>query len=95
MAESAIPRLTVRLGNLVVGEMELHGNSVRFELEPAYLAARPHPILGQVFEDRPERSRSTHHRLAPWFSNLLPEKGGPLREIIAEQLVSRAFNSMN
>jgi len=81
----ATARLVVRLYDVVAGEIELHGNSVRFTPDPAYLALRPRPILGQIFEDDPERVRPSHHRLAPWFSNLLPEKGGPLRDIMARQ----------
>jgi hypothetical protein len=71
--------LRVKLRDLVVGELELHGNSVRFHADPSYVAADPRPILGQIFEEDPERIRPSHHRLAPWFSNLLPEKGGPTR----------------
>jgi serine/threonine-protein kinase HipA len=86
MTESPISRLRVKLRDLVVGEMELHGNSVRFTADPSYVAAEPRPVLGQIFEEDPERIRPSHHRLAPWFSNLLPEKDGPLREIVAQQL---------
>ena len=38
-------------------------------------------MLGLVFEDRPDRIHVATVRLAPWFSNLLPE--GRLRDWIA------------
>ncbi|BBH66976.1 kinase [Actinoplanes sp. OR16] len=79
-------RLAVRLHDLVIGEIELDGNTARFALDDSYLRMPGRPVLGQTFEDDPERVRSTHQRLIPWFSNLLPEKGGPLRDIVARQL---------
>lgn len=77
--------LIVRLHDLVVGKIELRGNTVLFTPDSHYARSYPRAILGQVFEDNPTRVRSTHNRLAPWFSNLLPEKGGPLRNIVARQ----------
>ncbi|MBB2941580.1 HipA-like protein [Actinoplanes lutulentus] len=78
--------LTVRLHDVVVGEIVLSGNTARLTLNGEYLRMPSRPVLGQTFEDDPERARNTHQRLTPWFSNLLPEKGGPLRDIIARQL---------
>jgi serine/threonine-protein kinase HipA len=86
MPDESAHHLVVKLGDLVTGEIELHGNTVRFTPNPAYAASRPRPVLGQIFEDEPDRVRSTHLRLPPWFSNLLPEKDGPLRGIVARQL---------
>ena len=41
------------------------------------------PVLGLVFEDRPEKVHVATVRVAPWFSNLLPE--GMLRDWIASE----------
>ncbi|MEU4561440.1 HipA domain-containing protein [Actinoplanes sp. NPDC023936] len=78
--------LVVRLHDRRVGEITLDGNTARFTPDSAYSRTTGRPVLGQTFEDDPERVRSTHQRLTPWFSNLLPEKGGPLRDIVARQL---------
>ncbi|MEU4161889.1 type II toxin-antitoxin system HipA family toxin [Actinoplanes sp. NPDC026670] len=79
-------RLDIRLHDIHVGEMLLRGNNIRFMPDGNFLQQIPRPVLGQTFEDDPARIRSTHQRLTPWFSNLLPEKAGPLREMVARQL---------
>ncbi|MEV6346712.1 type II toxin-antitoxin system HipA family toxin [Actinoplanes sp. NPDC051851] len=79
-------RLLVNLHDVTVGEMTLQKNAIQFTPDTHYLETQPRHVLGQTFEDDPTRTRSSRQRLTPWFSNLLPEKAGPLREIVARQL---------
>ncbi|MCG8425402.1 MAG: HipA domain-containing protein [Proteobacteria bacterium] len=82
MAEQA---LAIYLDEMLVGT--LHGDSNdrhEFRLDRAYRERYPRPILGQVFEDDPDRIHKSSIQLPPWFSNLLPE--GALREMVARQV---------
>lgn len=63
------------------GTIRRYGDRTRFSLDPDYREAADRPVLGLVFEDRPEKVHVATVRLAPWFSNLLPE--GRLRDWIA------------
>jgi serine/threonine-protein kinase HipA len=71
----------VWLGNRRAGTIRRYGDRTRFSLDPDYREAADRPVLGLVFEDRPDRVHVATVRLAPWFSNLLPE--GRLRDWIA------------
>ena len=63
------------------GTIRRYGDRTRFSLDPGYRSDPDRPVLGLVFEDRPDRIHVATVRLAPWFSNLLPE--GRLRDWIA------------
>jgi serine/threonine-protein kinase HipA len=76
--------LSVFLGAERVGEITVVRESVEFRLVEAYRSRYPPPVLGQVFEDDPERVHRSRVKLPPFFSNLLPE--GALRELLARQL---------
>jgi HipA-like protein len=77
--------LEICLGVLRVGKLlvDRHDRS-EFRLYPSYKEMSPRPVLGQVFEDDPDRNHKSLLQLPPFFSNLLPE--GPLRELIARQI---------
>lgn len=76
--------LSVFLGAERVGEITVVRDSVEFRLLEAYRYQFPRPILGQLFEDDPEKVHRSRIKLPPFFSNLLPE--GALRELLAKQL---------
>lgn len=76
--------LSVHRGAERVGEITIVGESVEFRLLDAYRARYPRPILGQVFEDDPDRVHRSRVKLPPFFSNLLPE--GALRDLLAKQI---------
>ena len=71
----------VWIGNRRAGTIRRHGDRTRFSLDADYRDDPDRPVLGLVFEDRPEKVHTATVRLAPWFSNLLPE--GRLRDWIA------------
>lgn len=72
----------VWIGDRRAGTIQRVGDRTRFSLDLDYREDAARPVLGLVFEDRPERVHVATVRVAPWFSNLLPE--GRLREWIAE-----------
>jgi len=65
------------------GTIRWYGDRTRFTLDPDYREAADRPVLGLIFEDRPDRAHVASVRVAPWFSNLLPE--GRLRDWIADE----------
>src|SRR5258708_20975017 len=78
-------RLGVHLGADRVGEISVSANEqIEFRLTDTYRDRHPRPVLGQVFEDDLERVHRSRVRLAPFFSNLLPE--GALRALLAKQI---------
>jgi serine/threonine-protein kinase HipA len=78
----------VLIGGRRAGTIRRFGDRTRFSLDPDYREAANRPVLGLVFEDRPDKVHVATVRVAPWFSNLLPE--GRLRDWIAgERGVSR------
>lgn len=74
-------RFGVWLGEARVGTLNQRGDYAWFNLDSAYVQDPRRHILGLVFEDNPQASHSSHMKLPPWFSNLLPE--GRLREWMA------------
>jgi len=76
----------VRLGDLPVGLLSGREGSdtTSFRLFDSYREMRRRPILGQVFEDEPDRIFRRTLKLPPFFSNLLPE--GPMREFLADRV---------
>ena len=81
-------RFGVWIGDRRAGAIQRVGDRTRFSLDLDYRDDPDRPVLGLLFEDRPERIHSASVRVAPWFSNLLPE--GMLRDwIAAERDVNR------
>jgi serine/threonine-protein kinase HipA len=80
--------LSVFLGSERIGELTVVDESVEFRLSAGYKSRYPRPVLGQVFEDDPERVHRSRVKLPPFFSNLLPE--GALRELLAKQIGVKA-----
>lgn len=76
-------RFSVWIGDRRAGTIHRIGDRTRFSLDSGYRDDPDRPVLGLVFEDRPERIHVATVRLAPWFSNLLPE--GRLRDWIADE----------
>lgn len=71
----------VWIGDRRAGTIQRVGDRTRFSLDLDYREDPDRPVLGLIFEDRPGRSHVATVRVAPWFSNLLPE--GRLRDWIA------------
>ncbi|MGH3282154.1 MAG: HipA N-terminal domain-containing protein, partial [Trebonia sp.] len=71
----------VWVGERRVGTIRRDGDRTRFTLDHEYRADLGHPVLGMIFENRPGCMHSGSVRMAPWFSNLLPE--GHLRDLVA------------
>ena len=80
--------LSVHLGNVAVGKLILlTGDRAFFAFEESYLNDANSPVLSQSFFTQagsliPE-TRTTHTKLPPFFSNLLPE--GHLRNYLAAE----------
>lgn len=72
---------SVWIGDRRAGTIHRVGDRTRFALDLGYREDPDRPVLGLVFEDRPEKVHVATVRLSPWFSNLLPE--GRLRDWIA------------
>lgn len=65
------------------GTIHRIGDRTRFSLDAEYREDPDRPVLGLVFEDRPDKVHVATVRVAPWFSNLLPESR--LRDFIARE----------
>jgi serine/threonine-protein kinase HipA len=75
--------LVVSVGGVRAGLLRRNNEGSIFELDEEYLALADRPVLGQIFEDSPDRPYRTRQGVPSWFANLLPE--GPLRRLIAER----------
>jgi serine/threonine-protein kinase HipA len=80
--------LEVSLNNTVVGKLVLAaGDRIIFTFDESYINETNRPILSQSFLSRTgdiiTDVKSTHTKLPPFFSNLLPE--GYMRKYLAEQ----------
>ena len=71
----------VWIGERRAGTIARFGDRTRFSLDLEYREDPDRPVLGLVFEERPDRVHVATVRVSPWFSNLLPE--GRLRDWIA------------
>ncbi|MCB9740946.1 MAG: type II toxin-antitoxin system HipA family toxin [Deltaproteobacteria bacterium] len=89
--------LEVRLGDVRVGTLiRQQRYHCSFQLDPDYLALAHRPILGQEFEDRnPHRARISEDSVPTWFSHLLPEQGGFLRDVVARQMGGEQLDDFN
>jgi serine/threonine-protein kinase HipA len=74
---------SVWIGDRRAGTIHRIGDRTRFSLDLDYRDDPDRPVLGLVFEDRPEKVHVATVRVAPWFSNLLPESR--LRDWIARE----------
>lgn len=81
--QPASDSFSVWIGGRRAGTIVRVGDRTRFSLDLSYREDRDRPVLGLVFEDQPDKVHVHTVRLAPWFSNLLPESR--LREWIARQ----------
>jgi serine/threonine-protein kinase HipA len=79
-------RLTVALGDTRIGVLVRTKEGSRFGLSDEYLRLPDRPILGQVFEDRPDDDHWVRQGVPPWFANLLPDPDGPLRKLLADRI---------
>ena len=79
-----ISTLLVRVAGIPAGVLEDFGAFTRFFLLDSYLAMAARPVLGQQFEDHPERVWRYQNRVPKWFANILPE--GELRKYLAGEL---------
>lgn len=78
--------LSVSLGDVAVGVLWGDAERTRFAFDPVYLDRAYRPVLGQHFEDRLHARVREYRGLHPWFANILPERGGVLRQRIARSL---------
>jgi serine/threonine-protein kinase HipA len=74
----------VRLGGRPVGLLEFQRGGSTFRYTDDLLDPR-HPVLGQVFEERPRARHRSSVGLPHWFANLLPEIGSGLRRYYMAQ----------
>src|SRR5512146_270708 len=82
-SQPAADSFSVWIGTRRAGMILRAGDRTRFSLDLDYREDPDRPVLGLVFEDRPEKIHVHTVRLAPWFSNLLPESR--LRDWIARE----------
>ena len=75
----------VRVSGVAAGILADHGGYTAFQLLDAYRDNPARPVLGQAFEDEPDRVWRHNNRAPAWFANLLPE--GELRDFLARQLL--------
>lgn len=80
-APVSIVAYRVSLAGVVVAHLFRREDHVWLEWQDGYWDDPGRPVLGLAFEDRPGQPVSSHLKLPPWFSNLLPE--GRLREWVA------------
>lgn len=78
-----LPALGVTLHGIPVGTIQPRGEGTAFGLSDEYLRTPNRPVLGQAFEDSPNREHRSAQGVPKWFANLLPE--GALRSLIAKQ----------
>ena len=83
MSQPDSDSFSVWIGDRRAGIINRIGDRTRFKLDLNYREDPDRPVLGLVFEDRPDKVHVATVRVAPWFSNLLPE--GMLRDWIASE----------
>lgn len=74
----------VRLGGRPVGVLEFQRGGCTFRYTDDQFDPQ-HPVLGQVFEERPRARHRSRVGLPHWFANLLPEVGSGLRRYYMAQ----------
>lgn len=77
-------KLAVLLGELDVARLERRGDGhISFHFLDAYRALRPRPTLSVYYLDKLREPGPPAFHLPAFFANLLPESGGPLRQLVA------------
>lgn len=77
-------KLAVLLGDRDVARLERRGDGqISFHFLDAYRALRPRPTLSVYYLDKLREPGPPAFHLPAFFANLLPESGGPLRQLVA------------
>jgi len=82
--------LRIKLGNRLVGTItNVVTDKNIFVFDPGYVEDEQRPVLSLSYYDIERnlvtRPREVHRRLPPFFSNLLPERDGVLRDYLAQR----------
>src|ERR1700731_1675470 len=85
-----MPTLRIKLGNRLVGTItNVVTDKNIFVFDPAYVEDEQRPVLSLSYYDIERkliaRPREVQRRLPPFFSNLLPERDGVLRDYLAQR----------
>jgi serine/threonine-protein kinase HipA len=85
-----MPTLRIKLGNRLVGTItNVVTDKNIFLFDPAYVEDEHRPVLSLSYYDIERklitRPRDVQRRLPPFFSNLLPERDGVLRDYVAQR----------
>src|SRR5437763_223669 len=85
-----MPTLRIKLGNRLVGTItNVVTDKNIFVFDPGYVGDERRPVLSLSYYDIERklvtRPREVQRRLPPFFSNLLPERDGVLRDYLAQR----------
>lgn len=85
-----MPTLRIKLGNRLVGTItNVVTDKNIFVFDPGYVEDERRPVLSLSYYDMERRlitrPREVQRRLPPFFSNLLPERDGVLRDYLAQR----------
>ncbi|MGB7281350.1 MAG: type II toxin-antitoxin system HipA family toxin [Candidatus Acidiferrum sp.] len=85
-----MPTLRIKLGNRLVGTItNVVTDKNIFVFDPGYIEDEQRPVLSLSYYDFERklitRPREVQRRLPPFFSNLLPERDGILRDYLAQR----------
>ena len=85
-----MPTLRIKLGNRLVGTItNVVTDKNIFVFDPGYVEDEQRPVLSLSYFDIERnlitRPREVQRRLPPFFSNLLPERDGVLRDYLAQR----------
>jgi serine/threonine-protein kinase HipA len=85
-----MPALRIKLGNRLVGTItNVVTDKNIFVFDPGYIEDEHRPVLSLSYYDIERklitRPREVQRRLPPFFSNLLPERDGILRDYLAQR----------
>src|SRR5260370_29690005 len=85
-----MPALRIKLGNRLVGTItNVVTDKNIFVFDPGYVEDERRPVLSLSYFDIERkliaRPREVQRRLPPFFSNLLPERDGVLRDYLAQR----------
>src|SRR5258708_25514590 len=85
-----MPALRIKLGNRLVGTItNVVTDKNIFVFDPGYIEDEQRPVLSLSYYDIERklitRPREVQRRLPPFFSNLLPERDGVLRDYLAQR----------
>src|SRR5438445_11305762 len=85
-----MPTLRIKLGNRLVGTItNVVTDKNIFVFDPGYVEDERRPVLSLSYYDIERklitRPREVQRRLPPFFSNLLPERDGVLRDYLSQR----------